>query len=309
MDTLIAVVAALGAACAFGVSSVLMFLAASRAPRQDVLRLRLIARLSRNPIWTAGMALQAASYGIQGIALAFGPLVLVQPLAATDLLFALPLLALVHRHAMRRRQLLAALLVAVGVATFLAVSPPSHGIAAPPVRAWLIPAVPVAALVIVAAGAALRTKGFTRTTLLAVASGAAFALLDALSKSFVGLIRRDGFAPTLLRWEPYVLLVVGVVGLVLSQSAFQSGPLSVSLPVIDTLEPTGAVTIGALVFDEHMSAAPAILAVQLCGAAAALLGILILDRSPLAGQEPSDKPGPPRREQAHRHVLCYRRRA
>lgn len=309
METLIAVVAALGAACAFGVSSVLMFLAASRAPQQDVLRLRLIARLSRNPMWTAGMALQAASYGIQAVALAFGPLVLVQPLAATDLLFALPLLALVRRQAMGRRQILAALLVAGGVATFLAVSPPSHGIVAPPIRAWLVPAVPVAAIVIAAAGAALRTKRFTRTTLLAVASGAAFALLDALSKSFVGLIRRDGFAPTLLRWEPYVLLGVGVVGLVLSQSAFQSGPLSVSLPVIDTLEPTGAVAIGALVFDERISAAPALLATQLCGAAAALLGIFILDRSPLAGDEPGDKAAPPRREQAHRPALGHRRRS
>jgi hypothetical protein len=124
-----------------------------------------------------------------------------------------------------------------------------------------------------------------------VASGAGFAFVDALSKSFVGLIRRDGLGPSLLRWEPYVLLCVGIVGLVLSQSAFQSGPLSVSLPIIDTLEPTGAVAIGALVFHEHVSASPAILVVQLCGGAAALLGIFILDRSPLAGDDPSDDDG------------------
>jgi hypothetical protein len=288
MDTVIAVVAALAAACAFGVSSVLMFRAASLAPQQDVLRLRLIARLSRNPLWMAGVALQVSSYGIQALALAFGPLVLVQPLAATDLLFALPLLSFVCGHPMGHRQIVGAFLVAGGVAVFLAISPPTHGVVAPPVRAWLIPAVAVGAVVVTAGSAAMRTKGTARTTLLAVAGGAGFALVDALSKSFVGLIRRDGLAPTLLRWEPYVLLGVGIVGLVLSQTAFQSGPLSISLPVIDTLEPTGAVSICALVFHEHVSPSPANHVVQLCGGAAALLGIFILDRSPLAGDDPSD---------------------
>lgn len=291
MDTLIAVVAALAAACAFGVSSVLMFRAASRAPREDILQLRLITRLSRNPMWTAGVALQAVSYGIQAVALAFGPLVLVQPLAATDLLFALPLLAYMRRQRVRRRQLVGAFLVAAGVAAFLVISPPTSGLVAPPIRSWLLPAGVVAAAVVIASGLAMRGKGNTRTTLLAVAAGADFALLDALSKSFVGLIRRDGLALTVLRWEPYALLCVGIVGLVLSQSAFQSGPLAVSLPVIDTLEPTGAVVIGALVFEEHVAASPALLAVQLCGAAAALLGIFILDRSPLIGDEPTDHDG------------------
>jgi len=288
MDTLIAVVAALGAACAFGVSSVMMFLAASRAPQEDVLQLRLLARLSRNPRWTAGVTLQAASYGIQAVALAFGPLVLVQPLAATDLLFALPLLAFVRRQPLRRRQLIGAFLVAGGVAAFLGISPPTQGLVAPPIRAWLLPAVVVGVVIVVASGAAMRSKGNTRTTLLALAGGADFALLDALSKSFVGLVRRDGLALTLLRWEPYALLCVGIVGLVLSQSAFQSGPLAVSLPVIDTVEPTGAVAIGALVFEEHVAASPALLAVQLCGAAVALLGVFILDRSTLIGEESTE---------------------
>jgi drug/metabolite transporter (DMT)-like permease len=251
----------------------------------------LITRLSRNPMWTAGVALQAASYGIQAVALAFGPLVLVQPLAATDLLFALPLLAFVRRRRLRRRQLVGAFLVAAGVAAFLVISPPTRGIVAPPIRSWLLPAGVVAAAVVIASGLAMRGRGNTRTTLLAVAAGADFALLDALSKSFVGLIRRDGLALTVLRWEPYALLCVGIVGLVLSQSAFQSGPLAVSLPVIDTLEPAGAVVIGALVFEEHVAASPALLAVQLCGAAAALLGIFILDRSPLIGDEPTEDDG------------------
>jgi hypothetical protein len=281
METFIAAVAALGAACTFGVSSVLMFRAASAAPEGDLLRLRLLARLARTRLWLTGVVLEATSFGIQGVALAFGPLVLVQPLAGTDLLFALPLLARYRRRRMHHLEMIGALLVAGGVAVFLAVSPPTAGAVAPPLRDWLLPMVGVGGVVTAASVFALRVTGVRRTTLLAVAGAIDFALVDALSKSFVDLLRHEGLATTLLRWEPYALLCAGIVGLVLSQSAFQSGSLVVSLPIIDTLEPVGAVVLGAIVFGERLAGSPILLAVQLAGAAVAVLGIAVLDRSPV----------------------------
>lgn len=281
METLIAVVAALGAACTFGVSSVLMFRAASAASERDLLRLRLLAKLSRMRLWLTGVALEAASFGIQGVALAFGPLVLVQPLAGTDLLFALPLLARYRRRRMHYLEMVGALFVAGGVAVFLAVSPPTAGVVAPPLREWLLPIGCVGGIVAASCVFALRLTGVARTTLLAIAGAVDFALVDALSKSFVDLLRHEGMAATLLRWEPYVLLCAGIVGLVLSQSAFQSGSLVVSLPIIDTLEPVGAVFLGALVFGERLAGSPILRAVQFGGAVVALLGIAVLDRSPV----------------------------
>lgn len=286
MSTLVAVVAALSAAFTFGLSSVLMFRAASAAPDSDVLRLRLVARLSRSPLWITGAVLQALSFGMQAVALAFGPLVLVQPLAGLDLLFAFPILAHYQRRRTRPVERLGGLLVAGGVAVFLVVSPPTPGIVAPPLSDWLVPIAVVGSVVVLAAAAAVRSTGVRRATLLAVAGAADFALVDALSKSFVGLVRFDGLVTTLLRWEPYALLVAGLAGIVLSQSAFQSGPLAASLPVIDTLEPTGAVVIGAVVFGEHLASSPGLFAVQLAGAAAAITGIVVLDRSPVVrGQD------------------------
>lgn len=273
--TAIAVVAALASAACFGTASVMQERAARTAPADQALRLGLLRTLARRRIWVAGVALAAFSYGVQALALANGPLVLVQPLAATDLLFALPLVT--GRHP-TRGQWTGALLVTAGVAAFLALSPPSAGLSAPAVADWVPALIAVAVAAAVAVGVARRLRPVPRTAALAVAGASVFALLDALSKSFVDLLKADGLA-VLTHWEPYALLAAGVVGMVLSQSAFQAGPLTVSLPIIDTIEPTGAVLIGVTVFDEHIAASPLILGGQVTAGAVALAGIVILGRS------------------------------
>ncbi|WP_329190652.1 hypothetical protein [Actinacidiphila glaucinigra] len=63
-------------------------------------------------------------------------------------------------------------------------------------------------------------------------------------------------------------------------SSFQAGSLAVSLPLIDTIEPIGAVLAGADRLNERL-ATSGHLAVQVLGAALAVTGIVILDRSPL----------------------------
>lgn len=99
MAIAVAVPAALLAACCFAVAAVLQQEAAATVPEKESLRPELIRTLARRPRWLAGIALSAFSFVVQGAALAFGPLVLVLPLASTDLLFALPLIARRRRRA------------------------------------------------------------------------------------------------------------------------------------------------------------------------------------------------------------------
>jgi hypothetical protein len=99
-------------------------------------------------------------------------------------------------------------------------------------------------------------------------------------------------------WQLWALLALSMIGLLLSASAFQAGALSASLPVIDSAEPISAVLIGTLVFGEQLAASPAALAVQLAAAAAAVAGIIVLGRSPLAARaysHPAGAPEPPAR--------------
>lgn len=292
MRTAISVLAALGAAFLFGASSVLQQAAAEREAGAPMLRLALLRRLAHRRTWLVAVGLAAVSFGVQAVALAFGPLVLVQPVAATDLLFALPLLARRHRVRLGPVDWLGGALVVAGVGGFLAVSPPTEGRASPAVGDWVPVLVAVAAVVVVAARAALRARPAFRTGLLAGAAAAVFALVDALTKSVVGLLGAEGPA-VLLHWEPYALGAAGLTGLLLGQSAFRSGSLLISLPIIDSLEPVGAVLIGTTVFAERLASSPFLLAGQALAGAVAVVGIVLLDRSPLLARLESSSPPPP----------------
>src|SRR4029077_18468151 len=89
------------------------------------------------PLWLAGIALAAIAYGLQALALAFGPLALVAPIVATDLLFALPVAARWSRP-LGTGEGLGCVLAAGGVAAFLAAAPPSSGRSGAPARDWLL---------------------------------------------------------------------------------------------------------------------------------------------------------------------------
>jgi hypothetical protein len=96
----------------------------------------------------------------------------------------------------------------------------------------------------------------------------------------VGLVDDRGVA-AFATWEPYALLVAGLTAMVLAQGAYRAGPLLTSLPIIDTVEPVGAVLIGATAFGEHLGGSAALWSAQLSAAAVAVAGIVLLDRSPL----------------------------
>jgi drug/metabolite transporter (DMT)-like permease len=213
------VVAALCSAVCYGIASVVQQHAARKAPAGELLRLLLVLGLARQPVWLAGIALTGVSYLLQGLALAFGPLVLVQPLAAMDLVFALPLLARLRRHRPTAGEWAGGVCTVGGVAAFLTVLPAEVGYSIPVLADWLPVFLVVGGSVALLAPAGLRSRGRTRTALYALCAALLFALLDSLSKSAAERFRLDGFA-ALAHWEPYSLIFVGLAGLVFSQSSF-----------------------------------------------------------------------------------------
>ena len=89
--TAVAIAVALVAALLFAVAFVMQQRAASEVPDDESLGLGLITRLVRRPIWLIGTGADTLGYVAQAVALGLASLVLVQPLLATSLLFALPL--------------------------------------------------------------------------------------------------------------------------------------------------------------------------------------------------------------------------
>lgn len=285
MNAFLAVLFALAAAATYAVAAVLQQRAARAAPREDTLHLRLLVRLARQPWWVFATVLEVASFGFQATALYFGPLVLVAPLFALDLLFALPLIARSRRIRLTASHWTAGAAVAGGIATFLAVAPPSEGATERPFRAWLPLLVVVCALLFVGAIALRSASDRVRAMTLGGVGAVEFGVVVALSKSVVHQLDDDGWR-MFVHWELYALAVFGILGTLLAQSAYQAGSLAASLPIIDTVEPVSGVVIGATLFHERLAASPGLLVVQLLAAGLAILGIVLIDRSTLVRDEP-----------------------
>jgi drug/metabolite transporter (DMT)-like permease len=279
MRTVIAVAAALCAAFCFALGSLIQQ-GAARQTHARTLRFGLLVALVHERRWLGGVAVTVLSFGIQGVALAFGPLALVQPLVATEVLFALPMVAHRNRRPLMRKGIIGGVGVASGMAIFVAVSPPTGGVSVPGLFAWAPALAGITALTALAAFVALRARGIARVIWLAAATAVIYAFVNAVTKSGVDLLMSRG-AGVLTTWEPYTLMAAGILSGLFGQSAFSAGPLSLSLPVIDTVEPVSSVTLAAAVFHEHLARSPGLFVFQLAGGAIAAAGIAFLSHSPV----------------------------
>lgn len=272
--------AALCAAFCFALGSLIQQ-GAARQTSARTLRFGLLLALVHERRWLGGVTITVLSFGIQGVALAFGPLALVQPLVATEVLFALPMVAHRNRRPLMRKGIIGGFAVVSGMVIFVTAAPPTGGVSVPGLSAWAPALAGIAALAVLSAFVALRVRGIARVIWLAVTTGVIYAFVDAVAKSGVDLLMSRG-AGVLTTWEPYALMAAGILSGLFGQSAFNAGPLSISLPVIDTVEPLSSVILAAAVFHEQLARSPGLFAFQLAGGAIATAGIVLLSRSPVA---------------------------
>jgi drug/metabolite transporter (DMT)-like permease len=254
VNTGIAIAISLVAALLFAIGFVMQQREAAEVPDEDALGIGLITRLIRRPVWLIGTAADGLGYIAQAIALAFGSLVLVQPLLATSLLFALPLGAWWAKRRLRRSDGLWALALTAGLAVFLIAGNPTAGVDSADLEVWLIAAAVVLPLVGAFILIASRLpKGGARAVLLGTCTGLLYGAAAALTKSVMSYLD-DGFVDIITSWELYALIVVATAGTYLQQSAFQAGSLAQSLPAISVVEPVAAVILGMTVLEEELRA-------------------------------------------------------
>jgi hypothetical protein len=78
------------------------------------------------------------------------------------------------------------------------------------------------------------------------------------------------------------VIAVGIFGLLLAQTAFRSGPLAISLPLIDVGEPLVASLVAVMAFGERLGSLTVTMSTELALAGAIVAGgVILLDRSPL----------------------------
>lgn len=271
------------AAVLLGVGFVLQQRAASRAPQADVLKLRLLWDLAHSRQWLGGMASMICGQIVSAIALGQASISVVEPLLATNLLIALLLSGAVTRSPLRRTDWLGCLVLGAGLAAFLAAGAPSAGSGwVPGPRRWGAVAGIVAVagiLVVIGRGQPKVQEG----TVLAGAAGCLAGLQDGLTRMSV-LRLQHGLPGALRAWEPYAVVAVAVLVILLQQSAFKVAPLRDTLPALTVGEPIAGVVFGIVALGDQVRSAPWAVLLELGGLVAMVAGVYVLATSDLLAQ-------------------------
>jgi drug/metabolite transporter (DMT)-like permease len=115
----------------------------------------LVFRLARRPVWLAGLASMILGFVFQVSALRFGPLALVQPILAVELLFVFGYMTVIGgRLRVRRRDWLAAVAMSAGLGLFLGLAAPSGGRLHAPASSWWLAGLCTVGVVLLALGVA-----------------------------------------------------------------------------------------------------------------------------------------------------------
>ncbi|WP_190109148.1 DMT family transporter [Streptomyces cinnamoneus] len=270
---------AVSAACCLGVGFVLQQNAAQRAPMSDFLSLRLLLDLARMPRWLAGIAFMVCGMVLGALALGRGEISLVEPLMATNLLFAMALSRWQTKQPLGPPGWGGLWLLAGGVAAFIVAGRPHGGrTVTDPLRHWLVVGIMVGAALLLTA-VARRVRMSTEAALLAVAAGLLYGVQDALTRVSGGRLK-EGWTALVTSWQPYAVVVLGVTALVLVQSAFETAPLRMSLPALTAAQPLAGIACGVGFMGDQLRTTPGALAAQAAGLAAIVVGIVLIGRHP-----------------------------
>jgi drug/metabolite transporter (DMT)-like permease len=212
----------------------------------------MIQTLIRRPLWWAGTASAIAGYVFQALALANGSLLLVQPILTSALLFALPLSARLAHRQVTRGEWAWAMLLTAALAVFVVLAKARPGDYDASLSTSAVVAVVCTAAVSACVLVAIRIVGWRRAMLLAVAVGVLFGVVAVLTKLVMHVLTNDGPRAVLTTPVLYLLALLGVVAMLLQQSAFHAGSLQTSVPTMLVLEPMVAVLLGAVVLGEHL---------------------------------------------------------
>ena len=92
-----------------------------------------------------------------------------------------------------------------------------------------------------------------RAALLGLAAGIAFGLTAALLKQTTNIGTGTHPLQLVRSWPLCARIAIGAAALVLTQAAYQSGPLAASLPPLTIADPLVAIALGVAVFKEDLN--------------------------------------------------------
>lgn len=274
-----AVLAALASAFCFATAATLQQQEAAREPPITVLDARLLWRLAHRPIWLLGIVADGLSATLHILALSLGSIALVQPLGVMGLVFAIPLVAVLRRHRISGRDVLAAFAVVAALAVILRLIPASTN------PRLLGPAAIGSAVVlcVVLGGGALAiahaVPGRTRALVLAGAAGTCFGVVAVLIRGLL-LMTHQAISPGAIVVASVGIALLVPFGYWMLQNSYRVGHFAASLAVAVVIDPLAAIATGVPLLGEALPHAPGQAAAAAACAVVIAAGVVFLVRSP-----------------------------
>jgi drug/metabolite transporter (DMT)-like permease len=273
LSPLLAVVLATTAALVFGIASVADQRSTKRVKRRDPLSPRIFLDLARQPLWVASICGTLMGFGLQVLALRYGPLALVEPLLVCGLIFAV----LINAYLRRRFDGLligGVVAAAAGVAGFLVIGSPTNGQGTVSFFVILPLAAGLAAAVIGCLAVASRSAGL-RPLALALACGINYGVAAFLVKLVVSDVH-GGLTGLLTDWPIYALAVVGPLGFLLNENAFQQGTLIAPvLAIITVTDPIVSIALAGLWLNETLNSTPGAITGEVISLVVMVVGVVV----------------------------------
>jgi hypothetical protein len=283
-DSAPVVLVSLAAAGCFGLSSAIQHTAVRRAQRRVALHPGLLAEVARRPGWVLGALLQLIGVVLHLYAVNLGALSVVQPMLTVGLVIALEAQRLCGVRLPNSARF-ASVLVIIGLVGFLASSlqPGTTAFPGRDTAEWTASGYPLAgalfvgAIVLGALITGLRNRVGIRAIAFGMAAGTLMATSAAAGKAWGTILRTDGWSEVLTSWQLWAGLALGFVGFLVSQAAFQAGPLAGPLSAMMAVDPVVGVVLGIVEFHEPLHTGIGVVH-QLGGLALAVLGVVLLAR-------------------------------
>ncbi|MFF9568711.1 DMT family transporter [Streptomyces sp. NPDC014685] len=203
----------------------------------------------RNRVWWAAVTLNGVGAVLHVVALAYGPLSLVQPLGALTIVFALPMAALFVRRRAGATAWRGAIMTTVGLAGLLALTGNAESRALDGPDQLLLAGLTLGAIAALLLASRGVRRPVVRSVVLAGAAGVAFGIASVFTKTVaVGLTSGPVGAGL-----PALVAIGGFAasGLLLSQAAYRGAGLTAPLATVTVVNPVVAAVVGLTLFGEE----------------------------------------------------------
>jgi drug/metabolite transporter (DMT)-like permease len=234
-----------------------------------------LVSLLKRPSWMTGTLLLGLAIVFQLIALAFSPLIVVQPIGAVALVITAILNSRVSHIKLNKGSILAIALSVGGIGLFVSIAAIT-AVNAPITDAELIQILIILGVVLLAFGILyIIYRKHLSALYYIVGAGVLYGFVATLAKVVLTSVLQNNM--TLVSWICLIaLLAASALGALFVQNAYSSGPPDLVIAGLTVIDPIVAVAIGIAILDEASQAPSWAIGAFIVAGVIAVIGVFML---------------------------------